>query len=65
MATPPYFLYISQGIDKENLFNNSELLEWVVISCILITLTFESVVKKLKKLDGSHSEGLRGFNSLP
>ena len=30
--------YILQGIDKENLYNNQEVLQSVIISFILITL---------------------------
>ena len=33
--SPSCSLLISSVTDKENLFNNQELLEWVVISCIL------------------------------
>ena len=33
-------MYISYGVDKENLFNNQELEEWLVISCILTTSNF-------------------------
>ena len=36
------FLYISYGADKENLFNNQELLLLVVISFILVPLIFDS-----------------------
>ena len=32
------------GTDQENLFNNQQLLSWLVISFILITLIFDSVV---------------------
>ena len=32
------FLYIFHGADKENLFNNQELLLLVIISFILVTL---------------------------
>ena len=32
--------YILQGIDKENLYNNQEVLQSVIISFILITLAF-------------------------
>ena len=38
------FLYISYGADKENLFNNQELLLLVVISFILVPLIFDSGV---------------------
>ena len=30
-------LYISLGVDKENLFNNQELLQLVIISFILVS----------------------------
>ena len=36
------FLYISYGIDKENLFNNQELLWLVTISFILMALMCDS-----------------------
>ena len=29
---------------EEHLFDNQELLEWMIISCILITLMFDSIV---------------------
>ena len=44
-AYSPYCsLYISQGADKENLFNNQELLLLEIISFILITLMCDSGV---------------------
>ena len=36
--------YISQGADKENLFNNQELLWLVIIFFIFMTLLFHSGV---------------------
>ena len=42
--SPFCFLYISYGSDKENLFNNQERLLLVIISFILKTLVFYSVV---------------------
>ena len=38
-------LYISLGADKENFFNNQELLYLVIISFILVTLMCDSGVK--------------------
>ena len=35
---------ISYGVDRENLFNNQELLQLVIISFILMTLMPDSVV---------------------
>ena len=38
-AYSPYCsLYISLGADKENLFNNQEVLQLIIISFILLTL---------------------------
>ena len=42
--SPYYSLYISQGADKENLFNNQQLLQSVIISFILMTLMCDSRV---------------------
>lgn len=35
------FLYISQGADEENLFNNQELIALMTIFIILITFMYE------------------------
>ena len=40
--SPHCSLYISYGTDKENLFDNQELLKLVIISFILVTSTFDS-----------------------
>ena len=40
--SPSCSLYISYGADKENLFNNQELLKFVIISFILVTLIIDS-----------------------
>ena len=40
--SPYFFLYISWGANKENLFENQELLWLVIISFILMTLMFDS-----------------------
>ena len=37
-------IQILYSYGEEHLFNNQELLEWVIISCILITLMFDSIV---------------------
>ena len=42
---PILFLYISYGNDKENLFDDQELLELVIISYVLITFIFNSWVR--------------------
>ena len=44
LYSPFCFLCISYGSDKENLFNNQERLLLVIISFILKTLVFYSVV---------------------
>ena len=44
VCSPFCFLYISYGSDKNNLFNNQERLLLVIISFILKTLVFYSVV---------------------
>ena len=36
------FSIYSYGADKENLFNNQELLKFVIISFILVTLIIDS-----------------------
>ena len=38
-------LYIYKGADKENLFNNQELLSLVIITFIPVTLMYDSRVK--------------------
>ena len=40
--SPHWSLYISYGTDKENLFDNQELLKLVIISFILVTSTCDS-----------------------
>ena len=55
-STP--FLYISYGTYRENLSNNQELLEFVIISFILITLPFDLWVILLEKLDSYYFKGL-------
>ena len=42
--SPHCSLYISQGADQENLFNNQKLLSLMIILFILITLTCDLVV---------------------
>ena len=37
-------IQILYSYGEEHLFNNQELLEWVIISCILITLMLDSIV---------------------
>ena len=37
-------LYISQAANKENMFHNQKRLKLMMISCILVTLMFESGV---------------------
>ena len=39
----------------ENLFNNHELLQLLIISFILVTVTFDSEVYFKEKLDAGHS----------
>ena len=43
--SPLYSLYVFLVADKDNLFNNQELLKLVIISFILVALTFVSGVK--------------------
>ena len=43
--SPLYSLYVFLVTDKGNLFNNQELLKLVIISSILVALTFVSGVK--------------------
>ena len=42
--SPDWSLYIPYDTDKENLFDNQELLKLVIISFILVTSTFDSWV---------------------
>ena len=60
-------MYISYGVDKENLFNNQELEEWLVISCILTTSNFyfkrDHVWRKSMLV--SISLGLKGDRKKP
>lgn len=39
-----YSIYISSGADKENLFNNQELLLFMIIPPIIMTLMFNQGV---------------------
>ena len=48
-------LFIYKAADKENLFNNQELLKLVIISFILMILIFYSMVILQEKLKASHS----------
>ena len=50
------FLYILYGLDNQNLFNNQELLSWVIISYISVALMCDSGMK----LDACRSMGLNG-----
>ena len=40
-----YSIYISSGADKQNLFNNQELLLFMIIPPIIMTLMFNQGVK--------------------
>ena len=68
LYSPYPFLYISFVSDRENLFNNQQLLQMVIIVGILVTLLFDSGSDIvwfrewycLEKLDASHSWRLKG-----
>ena len=47
--------------DRENLFNNQEVLQFIIIAFILITLMFDlGVILKGEIIDSSHYQGLKG-----
>ena len=50
ILTSTYFPEVSLAIDKENLFNNQELLLLVIISFILMTLRFDPRVMLLGEI---------------
>ena len=55
-AYSPYCsVNISQGADKENLFNNQELMKLVIICFLLVILMFDSGVICVEKLNASYS----------
>ena len=43
-------IQILYSYGEEHLFDNQELLEWMIISCILITLMFDSIVIMCKEI---------------
>ena len=53
-----FFIHFPYSTDKENLFNYQEILEWVVISFILIALMFESVLIMYREIRCSSFIGL-------
>ena len=61
-----HFLYtdiytFTTDTDKEHLSNNQELLGWVVISYILITLLLDSVVIKQREISHWSLSGVKGL----
>ena len=56
------FSIYSYGADKENLFNNQELLKFVIISFIFVTLIIDSGGRE--KVDSSHSYRSKGQEYL-
>ena len=56
--SPYWSLYISQGVEKENLFDNQELFTSAIISYILKTFTFDSRVTRWGEIRGQKSQGL-------
>ena len=59
--SPHCSLYIPYDTDKENLFDNQELLKLVIISFILVTSTFNSWVILWGEI---RSQSLSGFEGL-
>lgn len=57
--SPYWSLYISQGVEKENLFDNQELFTSAIISYILKTFTFDSRVTRWGEIRGQKSQGLK------
>ena len=53
-----FSIHFPYSTDKENLFNNQEIFEWVVISFILIALMFESVLIMYREIRCSSFIGL-------
>ena len=52
------------GADKENLFNNQELLQLVIIFCILVTLMCDSGVIQRGEIRCLSSWGVKGSISI-
>ena len=50
-------LYVSYGTDKENQFNNHELLQILINFFILVILCLIHQQRYKEKLDATHSEG--------
>ena len=59
--SPHSSLYFSFGIEKENLFNNQELLWLVIISPILMPLLFDCGMILWGEIRCSSLLGVRGF----
>ena len=55
--SPHYPLYVSYGTDKENQFNNHELLQILINFFILVILCLIHQQWCKEKLVASHSEG--------
>lgn len=57
--SPYWYLYISKGVEKENMFDNQELFKSAIISYILKTFTFDSRVTQWGEIRDQKSQGLK------